>query len=130
MLQGEARRVLSPGRWYSSVVGRTPTSDWTPDSWRALPVVQQPEWPNATALELALTELSELPPLVFGGEALTLQRELGEVAAGRAFLLHAGDCAESFADLTSAAVHNRLRVILQMAIVLAYGSGSHIVKVA
>ena len=130
MLQGEARRLLNPGRWYSSVVTRAPVSDWAPDSWRTRPVTQQPEWPNATALELALAELRELPPLVFGGEAATLQRDLGEVAAGRAFLLHAGDCAESFADLSTAAVHNRLRVILQMAIVLAYGSGSHIVKVA
>jgi 3-deoxy-7-phosphoheptulonate synthase len=130
MLQGEARRLLNPGRWYSSVVTHAPGSEWAPDSWRARPVVQQPEWPNATALELALAELRGLPPLVFGGEAATLQRELGEVAAGRAFLLHAGDCAESFADLSAAAVQNRLRVILQMAIVLAYGSGSHIVKVA
>ena len=130
MLQGEARRLLNPGRWYSSVVSHTAASDWAPGSWRTRPVRQQPEWPNATALELALAELRVLPPLVFGGEAATLQRDLGEVAAGRAFLLHAGDCAESFADLSTAAVHNRLRVILQMAIVLAYGSGSHIVKVA
>ena len=130
MLQGEARRLRDPSRWYSSVSTRTPEPDWAPDSWRARPVVQQPDWPNATALELALAELRELPPLVFGGETRTLLGELGEVAAGRAFLLQAGDCAESFADLTTAAVHNRLRVILQMAIVLTYGSGSHIVKVA
>ena len=130
MLKGEARRLLDPGRWYSSVSTRTPEPDWAPGSWRARPVVQQPDWPNATALELALAELRELPPLVFGGETRTLLGELGEVAAGRAFLLQAGDCAESFADLTTAAVHNRLRVILQMAIVLTYGSGSHIVKVA
>lgn len=129
MLQGEARRLRDPSRWYSSVSSRTEL-DWTPGSWRAHPVVQQPDWPNAAALELALAELRELPPLVFGGEAQTLQRELGEVAAGRAFLLQAGDCAESFTDLSTAAVHNRLRVLLQMAIVLTYGSGSHIVKVA
>ena len=130
LLQGEARRLRDPGRWYSSVATRTPEPGWAPDSWRPRPVVQQPEWPNAAALELALAELRELPPLVFGGETRTLLGELGEVAAGRAFLLQAGDCAESFADLTTAAVHNRLRVILQMAIVLTYGSGSHIVKVA
>ena len=67
---------------------------------------------------------------MFGGEAARLRRELGAVAAGRAFLLQAGDCAESFAELTTPAVHDRLRVILQMAIVLTYGSGSHIVKLA
>ena len=130
LLQGEARRLFDPTRWYSSQVERKPTAGWTPDRWRSRPVTQQPDWPNGVAAEMALAELRELPPLVFGGEARTLRAELGEVAAGRAFLLQAGDCAESFAEISTAAVHDRLRVILQMAIVLTYGSGSHIVKVA
>ena len=130
LLQGEARRLLDPTRWYSSQAGRKRTAGWTPYRWRSHPVTQQPDWPNGIALEMALAELRGLPPLVFGGEAPTLRAELGEVAAGRAFLLQAGDCAESFAEISTAAVHDRLRVILQMAIVLTYGSGSHIVKVA
>src|SRR3954453_631378 len=130
LLQGEARRLLDPTRWYSSQTGQESPPGWTPDRWRSRPVSQQPDWPDGIALETALAELRGLPPLVFGGEARTLRAELGEVAAGRAFLLQAGDCAESFGEISTAAVHDRLRVILQMAIVLTYGSGSHIVKVA
>ena len=71
LLQGEARRLLYPTRWYSSQIGRKPTTGWTPDRWRSRPVTQQPDWPNGIALELALAELRGLPPLVFGGEADT-----------------------------------------------------------
>ena len=130
MLQAEARRLRNPDRWYSSTAIGTPRAHWTPGSWRSRPVAQQPDWPDATELEHALGELRGLPPLVFGGEAARLRAELAEVAAGRAFLLQAGDCAETFADLTTPAVTNRLRVLLQMGIVLTYGSGRHIVKVA
>jgi 3-deoxy-7-phosphoheptulonate synthase len=132
MLQGEANRLRDPTRWYSSQAARGAAGapDWTPESWRSRPAGQQPDWPNRVALDIALDELRGLPPLVFGGEARMLRRELGAVAAGRAFLLQAGDCAESFAELTTSAVHDRLRVILQMAMVLTYGSGSHIVKLA
>jgi len=130
MLRSEARRLLDPTRWYSSRAGPSTVAGWRPDSWRSHPIKQQPDWPNDVALKIALDELSQLPPLVFGGEAQALRADLGEVAAGHAFLLQAGDCAESFAELSTAAVHDRLRVILQMAIVLAYASGSHVVKVA
>jgi 3-deoxy-7-phosphoheptulonate synthase len=130
LLQGESRRLLNPTRWYASQPMRAHDARWSPSSWHGLPVVQQPEWPNEAALEHTLAELRVMPPLVFGGEVRTLTDELAEVAAGRAFLLQAGDCAESFDELTAQAVENRLRVILQMAIVLTYASGSHIVKVA
>ena len=130
MVQGEARRLRHPNRWYSSQTAGGPDVDWTPRSWRTRPVTQQPEWPDDRALQAATDTVRELPPLVFGGEADRLTWELGEVAAGRAFLLQAGDCAETFADLSTAAVKNRLQVILQMALVLTYGSGSHIVSVA
>ena len=130
MLQAEARRLRHPHRWYSSTAVSAPRAQRTPGSWRSRPIVQQPDWPDATELERALDELRRLPPLVFGGEAARLRAELAEVAAGRAFLLQAGDCAETFADLSTPAVTNRLRVLLQMGIVLTYGSGRHIVKVA
>jgi 3-deoxy-7-phosphoheptulonate synthase len=130
MLRGEARRLLDPTRWYASRAEPGTVDGWKPDSWRSRLSKQQPDWPNDVALEIALDELRQLPPLVFGGEARALRADLAEVAAGNAFLLQAGDCAESFAELSTAAVHDRLRVILQMAIVLAYASGSHIVKVA
>ena len=84
---------------------------------------QQPEWPDEHALEQTLKVLSTLPPLVFAGEARALRKSLAEVAAGRAFLLQAGDCAESFDDFTADSIRDKLKVILQMAVVLTYGTG-------
>jgi 3-deoxy-7-phosphoheptulonate synthase len=101
---------------------------WTPSIWRDLPAVQQPDWPDAAAFERALKQLSTLPPLVFAGEARQLTKALGEVQAGRAFLLQAGDCAESFGDFSADAIRDKLKVILQMAVVLTYGSGVPTVK--
>ncbi len=102
---------------------------WTPSAWRDLPAAQQPDWPDLAALETTYKQLSVLPPLVFAGEARHLQRTLAQVAAGGAFLLQAGDCAESFADFTADAIRDKLKVILQMAVVLTYGAGVPVVKV-
>jgi 3-deoxy-7-phosphoheptulonate synthase len=107
----------------------TPVKDWTPTSWRGLPAEQQPEWPDEHALEQALKILSTLPPLVFAGEARALRKSLADVAEGKAFLLQAGDCAESFYDFTADSIRDKLKVILQMAVVLTYGTGSPVVKV-
>jgi 3-deoxy-7-phosphoheptulonate synthase len=101
---------------------------WTPSRWRNCPAEQQPDWPEPHALEQTLKLLSGLPPLVFAGEARSLQRALAEVAAGNAFLLQAGDCAESFHDFTADSIRDKLKVILQMAIVLTYGAGLPVVK--
>jgi 3-deoxy-7-phosphoheptulonate synthase len=102
---------------------------WTPNAWRDFPASQQPEWPDAAALDTALKRLAVLPPLVFAGEARNLQASLAEVAAGRAFLVQAGDCAESFDEFSADAIRDKLKVILQMAIVLTYGSGVPVLKV-
>ena len=104
-------------------------SEWTPSSWRALPAEQQPDWPDEHALEQSLKILSTLPPLVFAGEARALRAALAEVAAGEAFLLQAGDCSESFNDFTADSIRDKLKVILQMAVVLTYGTGTPVVKV-
>ncbi|MHB8670529.1 MAG: class II 3-deoxy-7-phosphoheptulonate synthase [Acidimicrobiales bacterium] len=104
-------------------------SHWTPSSWRDRPAVQQPEWPDEAALEAVLKRISGLPPLVFAGEARSLTAALSQVAAGRAFLLQAGDCAESFEGFSADSIRDKLKVILQMAIVLTYGSGVPVVKV-
>ena len=101
---------------------------WSPGSWRALPAAQQPEWPDADALERALDRLRHLPPLVFAGEARALRDALTAVADGRAVLLQAGDCAESF-DFSANGIRDKLRVILQMAVVMTYGAGVPVVKV-
>jgi 3-deoxy-7-phosphoheptulonate synthase len=102
---------------------------WTPSNWRDFPAAQQPDWPDAAANDAVLKQLSTLPPLVFAGEARRLRTALAQVAEGGAFLLQAGDCAESFADFTADAIRDKLKVILQMAVVLTYGSGVPVVKV-
>jgi 3-deoxy-7-phosphoheptulonate synthase len=103
-------------------------SPWSPGSWRARPAAQQPEWPDPDALERALERLRRLPPLVFAGEARALRDSLTAVADGRAVLLQAGDCAESF-DFSANSIRDKLRVILQMAVVMTYGAGVPVVKV-
>jgi 3-deoxy-7-phosphoheptulonate synthase len=102
---------------------------WTPASWRGRPARHQPEWPDEARAEAALTQLKALPPLVFAGEARDLQSALAEVGAGRAFLLQAGDCAESFHDFTAVSIREKLKILLQMSVVLIYGSALPLVKV-
>ena len=102
---------------------------WTPSSWRTKPAEQQPDWPDEGALEAVLKELATYPPLVFAGEARDLTGQLAQVAEGEAFLLQAGDCAESFDAFSADAIRDKLKVILQMAVVLTYSSGVPTVKV-
>jgi 3-deoxy-7-phosphoheptulonate synthase len=104
-------------------------TEWNPNTWRERPAAQQPDWPDLAALDRSLKELSQLPPLVFAGEARNLTEALGDVRAGRAFLLQAGDCAESFNDFSADSIRDKLKVILQMAVVLTYGSGVPTVKI-
>jgi 3-deoxy-7-phosphoheptulonate synthase len=104
-------------------------ADWTPASWREFPAAQQPDWPDTQALDAALDELHALPPLVFAGEARNLTHALAEAVEGRAFVLQAGDCSESFDVFSANAIRDKLKVILQMAVVLTYGSGVPTVKI-
>jgi 3-deoxy-7-phosphoheptulonate synthase len=99
------------------------------DAWRALPAAQQPAWPDEAAVAAVVKELSDLPPLVFAAESRDLTAALGRVAAGEAFLLQAGDCAESFTSFSAESVRTRLQLILQMAVVLTYSSGVPTVKI-
>ena len=104
-------------------------STWTPSSWRERTALQQPTWPDSGAYDAAIKKLSMVPPLVFAGEARTLLASLGRVAEGKAFLLQAGDCAESFHDMGAPAIREKLKVILQMAAILTYSGGLPVVKV-
>ncbi|MGH8042346.1 MAG: class II 3-deoxy-7-phosphoheptulonate synthase [Rudaea sp.] len=103
--------------------------DWAPDSWQRKPAVQQPTYPDAGALAAALAQLHALPPLVTSWEVLALRRKLADAAEGRCFLLQGGDCAESFADCTSAIISNRLKVLLQMSLVLVHGLKLPVVRI-
>jgi 3-deoxy-7-phosphoheptulonate synthase len=105
------------------------SSNWTPSSWQSLPALQQPEWPDPAEVERVLKAVSTLPPLVFAGEARNLTAQLARAARGEAFLLQAGDCAESFDEFSADAIRDKLKIILQMAVVLTYSSGVPAVKV-
>ena len=107
----------------------TTAGTWSPSSWRRRPAQQQPEWPDAAELDATLKQLATYPPLVFAGEARELTDELAAVVRGEAFLLQAGDCAESFDGFSADAIRDKLKVILQMAVILTYSSGVPTVKV-
>jgi 3-deoxy-7-phosphoheptulonate synthase len=102
---------------------------WHAASWRQHPARQQPRWPDDEALKRVEAQLAALPPLVVAGEARRLTSALGEVAQGRAFLLQAGDCAESFAEFAADSIRDKLKVVLQMAVALTYAAGVPVVKV-
>lgn len=101
---------------------------WSPNSWRAKPALQLPSYPDQAKLAEVEARLGKMPPLVFAGEARTLQARLGEVAEGRAFLLQGGDCAESFAEFGANKIRDTFRVLLQMAVVLTFAGALPVVK--
>ncbi|MEL6829772.1 MAG: 3-deoxy-7-phosphoheptulonate synthase class II [Pseudomonadota bacterium] len=103
---------------------------WTPNSWRTKPAMHIPEdYPNPAALADVEGRLGSFPPLVFAGEVRRLKAELGKVAAGEAFLLQGGDCAESFKEFSADNIRDTLRVLLQMAVVLTFAASKPVVKV-
>src|ERR1700689_3300096 len=101
---------------------------WEPETWRSKPVKQAPDYPDAKAVAAAEATLRRYPPLVFAGEARRLKAALGNVAAGKAFLLQGGDCAESFAEFHPRNIRDTFRVLLQMAIVMTFAAGMPVVK--
>ncbi len=103
---------------------------WRPDSWRTRPARQQPHYSDSTRLAEVETALQSYPPLVFAQEARLLHDQLARVAEGRAFLLHGGDCAESFADFAAPAIRDTFKVLLQMAVVLTFAGSVPVVKLA
>ena len=102
---------------------------WTIDSWKNLPAAQQPDYPDQDALASVLEELRCQPPLVFAGEVRKLKARLARVCTGEAFLLQGGDCAEEFNQYHGTNIRNKLRILLQMSIVLTYGALKPVVKV-
>jgi len=99
------------------------------DTWRGLPAAQQPKWPENHDLEKVVAELRTMPPLVFAGECDNLKSRIGRAAAGEAFFLQGGDCAETFVGQTADAIRNKIKTLLQMAAVLQYGAGLPVIKV-
>jgi 3-deoxy-7-phosphoheptulonate synthase len=105
------------------------SASWTPSSWRGYPALQQPDWPDQARLEEVRAEITRMPPLVFAGEARSLLDRLADVVDGGAFLLQAGDCAESFHDWNAPNLREKLKIILQMSAVLTYAASLPVVKV-
>lgn len=106
------------------------TEHWTPASWRGKPAKHIPsDYPDMAELSRVETTLRKMPPLVFAGEARRLKSLLGDVAAGKAFLLQGGDCAESFKEFAADNIRDTFRLILQMAVVLTFAGGKPVVKV-
>jgi 3-deoxy-7-phosphoheptulonate synthase len=98
------------------------------DYWRTLPIKQQPEWADPDAAGAASAEIATMPPLVFAGEVDVLRDRLARASRGEAFLLQGGDCAETFAGATADQIRNRVKTILQMAVVLTYGASMPVIK--
>nr|WP_208402587.1 3-deoxy-7-phosphoheptulonate synthase class II [Lysinibacter cavernae] len=99
------------------------------DYWRSLEIKQQPTWPDAAAVAAASEEIASLPPLVFAGEVDRLRDRVASAARGEAFMLMGGDCAETFAGATADQIRNRVKTLLQMAVVLTYGASMPVIKV-
>src|SRR5262249_41814160 len=105
------------------------SAPWSPTSWQALPVTQQPTYPDAAAVARVVAQLSKLPPLVTCWEIESLKGQLAEAAAGRRFLLQGGDCAESFDDCEAGAITSKLKILLQMSLVLVHGLKKRVTRV-
>ncbi len=103
--------------------------NWQKDSWKNFPIKQQPKYPDLVKLAQATSKLEELPPLIYFAEAEKLKRHLADVCNGKAFLLQAGDCAESFAEFNQANLEKYFKVILQMTVALMHGLGKPVIKV-
>jgi 3-deoxy-7-phosphoheptulonate synthase len=111
-------------------IRRTDTvSDWHPASWQAMPAAQQPTYPDQPALDLAVAELSRLPPLVTSWEIDSLKQEFARAQRGEAFILQGGDCAETFEECTSENIVAKLKILLQMSLVILYGLKMPVVRV-
>jgi 3-deoxy-7-phosphoheptulonate synthase len=105
------------------------TAPWTPSSWQAKPARQQPTYPDAGAVAQVVRELQALPPLVTSWEIEALKAQLAEAADGRRFLLQGGDCAERFDECESGVIANKLKILLQMSLVLVHGAKKQVIRV-
>jgi len=107
----------------------TSPSSWSPDSWRARPATQQPQYPDEAEVHATLGRLSRLPPLVTSWEIEALKHQLAEAARGERFLLQGGDCAESFDDCCAESIVSKLKILLQMSLVLVHGARRRVIRV-
>src|SRR5688500_9617487 len=103
------------------MTARPPINDWTPSSWTQRPAIQQPAYRDPAALARVLSDLAQLPPIVVSWEIESLKRQIADAQQGRRFLLQGGDCAETFAECESGAIARKLKILLQMSLILLHG---------
>src|SRR5437867_3744881 len=103
--------------------------NWSPDSWQRKPAAQQPVYPDATALQGVLAQLGRLPPLVTSWEIQKLKEQLASAIHGQRFLLQGGDCSESFDDCESSMIASKLKILLQMSLVLVQGGKKQVIRI-
>jgi len=104
-------------------------SEWLPTSWKSKPAGQQPQYPCEADVTRVVEEIAQLPPLVTSWEIHALRSQLAEAAGGERFLLQGGDCAERYDHCDSATIANKLKILLQMSLVLALGGGKRVIRV-
>jgi 3-deoxy-7-phosphoheptulonate synthase len=104
-------------------------SEWSPESWQRLTAAQQPTYPDADHLRRVVEQMSALPPLVTSWEIEQLKADLGRAARGEAFLLQGGDCAESFDDCRSESIAGKLKILMQMSLILVHGTRKPVIRV-
>lgn len=105
------------------------TAAWNKYNWRSYPIAQNPGWPDAGIAEDVVKKLGQLPALVFAGETRALKQQLADVIEGKAFVLQCGDCSEDFSRCNGPRIHNLVKVILQMSIILAYAGEKQVVNI-
>ncbi|MEJ8567483.1 class II 3-deoxy-7-phosphoheptulonate synthase [Elongatibacter sediminis] len=103
--------------------------NWKPESWQRREALQQARYPDEAQLESAVRQLAESPPLVTSWEILSLREQIAEAQVGKRFMLQGGDCAENFNECTSPLITNRLKVLLQMSLVLVHGLQMPVLRV-
>ena len=113
----------------SSKETSTSSSDWSPDSWRKKQALQMPNYEDEQEVNIAVEKIKRCSPLVFAGEVRSLHEQLARACQGQGFLLMGGDCAEAFKEFNVDHVRDTFRVILQMALVLTFGSAMPVIKV-
>ncbi len=113
----------------SSATGPGQAPEWTPDSWRSKPIKQCPDYPDKAALAKSVSELKRLPPIVHPREIVRLKQHLRDVARGEAFLLQGGDCAELFDYCEQNAIESKIKLLLQMSLVLIWGADKRVVRI-
>src|SRR5688572_24284627 len=111
------------------MTARPPVNDWTPSSWTQRPAVQQPAYRDSAALARVVADLAQLPPIVVSWEIESLKRQIADAQQGRRFLLQGGDCAETFAECESGPIARKLKILLQMSLILLHGLKQPVIRV-